>query len=297
MKRGSRRALLVGSLIVGLSGAGIAVGAEALRGLWTAEHSRWRVDKGGTATIVQLSLRRSAGRNSWNTSFHVPRTDLQGLTDATLIAPSADARFTFNRDAGTFVMEGRFQNGDGAGHFAFTPRPEYQADMKRRGYDVDDEEALSLAIHDVSRAFIDELAGLGYQALSLDQLTSLRIHGATTEYVRGLAALGYKKLAVDDLLSFRIHGVSPEYVRAFKAQGYEGLAADDLVSMRIHGVSPEFVKDLKGLGYSTVPVDDLVSMRIHGVSTDFIKRVQGRSGKAVSVDRLVSMRIHGEDRE
>ena len=43
----------------------------------------------------------------------------------------------------------------------------------------------------MSRAFIDELAALGYERVPLDDLVALRIHGASPEFIRGLAALGY----------------------------------------------------------------------------------------------------------
>jgi hypothetical protein len=287
-----------GAVVLAAAVADVAFPAEPLRGLWTAERTRWKVDTGGTATIVQLSMRRTGGKGHWNSSFSVPLEELEGLTDTVLDAATTEARFTWKRDPGGFAMEGRFQAGAGAGHFLFALNPEYQADMRRRGYgDIDEEKAMSLALHDVSRAFIDEMAGLGYRKLSLDELQSLRIHGATAEYVRGLASLGYRQIPVEQVLAFRIHGVSPDYVRTFKSQGYDRLTGEQLVSMRIHGVSPDFVKDLKSLGYSGVPVDDLVALRIHGVTTDFIKRAQGRSGKAVTVDRLVSMRIHGEGEE
>jgi hypothetical protein len=298
-----------------------------VKGVWTAERSRWRVEKGATATLVELSLRRVGGHGHWNSSETLPLTDLKGLTAEMLEAASSDVRFEWVKDAGTFACQGRFETGVGAGHFVFSASPDYAADMKRRGYgEIDEEKSLSLALHDVSRAFIDELAKLGYERVPLDDLVSLRIHGVTPDFIRGMASRGYRKLTtdqltslrihgaslefvnelqslgysglpIDGLVSFRIHGVSAEYIRAFKELGYEALTADQLVSMRIHGVTPEFAKELGALGYSKVAVDDLVSLRIHGVTTDFVKRVQGRSGKSVSVDQLVSMRIHGQNPE
>ncbi len=80
----SRVRTAVGLLVIAGAAAGAAAHAEALRGLWTADRSRWKVDKGGTATIVQLSMRRSAGRHDWNSSFPVPLTELEGLSDAQL---------------------------------------------------------------------------------------------------------------------------------------------------------------------------------------------------------------------
>jgi len=314
-------AALVAASSFGPAGARAASGT---RGVWTAERSNWRVDKGGTATIVQLTLRPVGEPHDWSSSHPVALDELRGLSAAQIEAASSEVAFAWKRDAGAFAFEGKFESGAGAGHFTFTPDASYMADMRARGYPVDDEKALTLALHDVSRAFVAELAALGYERVPFDKLVALCIHGARPEYIRGLAALGYKKLDLDqvvafrihgaslefigalqklgfrslspdDVVAFRIHGVTPEFIRDMQGLGYDRLTADQLVSMRIHGVSPEFVRDLKALGYSGVSVDELVSMRIHGVTTDFIRRVQGRSGKDVTVDRLVSMRIHGQE--
>ena len=315
-----------GSAEPGAGAADEASVGSGQRGVWTAQKQTWRVQNGGATTLVELSLRRVSGKGHWNSSETLPLAELRGLAAPALEAASADVRFDWTRDAGSFACTGRFEAGVGAGHFIFARNPEYAADMKRRGYgEIDDEKALRLALHDVSRSFIDEprqarlraraarrarsrsgstarawstsrgWPALGYRKLTVDQLTSLRIHGASLEFVREMQALGFTGLPTDGLVSFRIHGVSPGYVRAFKALGYDSLTADQLVSMRIHGVTPEFAKELKDLGYQQVAVDDLVSMRIHGVTTEFVKRVQARGGKPVDVDRLVSMRIHGQN--
>lgn len=236
-----RPALIVGSLLaLVVPAASVVVVRAEVRGLWTAERSRWRVEKGGKATLVQLSLRRTGGKGNWNSSFPVPRTELEGLTDAILDAPSGEARFTWRRDAGSFAMEGRFRDGDGAGHFAFTPSTDYRADMKRRGYgEIDDEKALSLALHDVSRAFIDELAGVGYKQVSLDQLTALRIHSVTPDFVKDLKSLGYSSVPVDQLVSMRIHGVSTDFIRRVQGRSGKAVSVNRLVSMRIHGEDRE----------------------------------------------------------
>ena len=268
-----------------------------ISGMWTAERSVWKIRGDGTATIVQLGLRRrGGGRSSWNSSFAVPLNDLPGLSSAEVDAPSADVRFELARDAGTVRFEGRFVDGAGAGHFTFTPSAEFAAAMRERGWgSLDAEKLFSLAVHDVSRPFLRELSALGYDRLTLDQAMSLRIHGATPEFVREVRSLGYNALTVDQLLSFRIHGVSPEFIRNLGALGYAKPTPDQLVTMRIHGVSAEFIRELKGLGYDAIPVDQLVSMRIHGVTPEFVKRVNARGASPATVDRLVNMRIHGRE--
>jgi hypothetical protein len=287
----SGRAVLLAAVAFSWSSALVA---QPIRGVWTADRSKWKVASGGTAVFVQLSLRRTGPHGNWDSSHPVLLSELPGLTEAQLDT-TADVRFSWKRDAGTFVLDGSFRDGDGAGHYVFAANPDYQADLKRRGYGgIDDEKSLALAVHDVSRAFIDELAKLGYDKVGIDDLVALRIHGATAEYVRGLASIGYKGLPVDKLVAFRIHGASLDWLREMQSLGYTGLPADDAVAFRIHGVTPDFVRSLKALGYDGLKPDQLVALRIHGVTPDYIRRVQGRAG-TVSVDHLVSMRIHGEE--
>ena len=268
---------------------------EPLTGVWTAERSRWKVAGEGTAHIVQLGLRRrGGGRGNWNSAFPVPLTELRGLSAAQIDGPRSEVRFELMRDAGTLTFEGRFQEGEGAGHFAFAPSAEFLAAMRQAGYgNVDGEKAFSLAVHDVSRAFIRDLGALGYERLTLDQLVSLRIHGASPQFIRDLKALGYSGLTVDQLVSLRIHGATPEWIRELAALGYRALAVDGLVSLRIHGAGPEFIRELKDVGYDRLTTDQLVSLRIHGVTPEFVKRAKTSAGRPVAVDRLVEMRIHG----
>jgi hypothetical protein len=106
-----------------------------------------------------------------------------------------------DRDAGRFFFEGSFRRGEGAGHFTFTPRPEFVAAMQQLGYPgLGDEKIYSMAVLDVSRAFVKQLDALGYSRLDLDELLSLRIHGADQTFIRAMKALGYDHLAADELV-------------------------------------------------------------------------------------------------
>jgi hypothetical protein len=258
---------LGGSIAAALATSSVPVhGAADTKGLWTAEPSRWKT-KSGSAVVLQLSLRRSAGkgRGDHHQSFPVALEELRGLDRTKLEAASAEASFALARDAGTLAFEGRFRAGEGAGHYTFSPSQEYLVAMARLGYgDLDAERVYSLAVHDVSRAFIRELDGLGYGRLAMDQLVSMRIHGAGPEFIRELKKLGYENLSVDQLVSMRIHGAGPEFIRELKQLGYERAAVNDLVSLRIHGVTPEFIRKVQGRGRTDVSLDRLVQMKIHG---------------------------------
>ena len=267
--------------------------AGDITGTWTAEPANWKGASAG-GPLVQLSLSRRRGtQGSSQHSNAVALAELRGLTADQMGAAASSVSFTRERDAGRFAFDGSFRGGEGAGHFTFTPRPEFVAAMRGLGYALDDEKLYSMAVLDVSREFVRQLDALGYSRLALDDLLSLRIHGADPAFIREVKDLGYDHLPVDDLVSFRIHGATPDFIRQMQSLGYRRLSAEDLVSLRIHGATPEFVRDMQSLGLSRLSAEDLVSLRIHGASPDFVRQLRELGYERVSAEELVSMRIHG----
>jgi len=175
---------------------------------------------------------------------------------------------------GTIDFTGPFQSGEGVGRFSFTPNRSYAATLQSLGLStashIDDEDLFSLAMHDVSIAFIRDMQSLGYRE-NLDQYVAFRIHGVTGEFSRAMKDLGVKGLSGDQLVAMRIHGVSTDYVRELRDLGYTGLSSDDLVSMRIHGVSSRFIRELASAGYHNIPVGKLVEMKIHGIDASMLR--------------------------
>ena len=289
-----------------------ALSTTGIRGTWTilaADNDR-----------VQLTMVRE--NSNWGQSIR--RSELP-LTDAQINATSeTPVHFALNRDAGVIDFTGSFEAGEGVGRFAFTPSSSYAATLRSLGVSsedaLDDKKLFSLAMHDVSTAFIRDMQSLGYRE-NLESYVRFRIHGVSTDFVRELRSLGYDKLSAEDLVRFRIHGVSPQFIRDMKGLGFEataedlvrfrihgatpefvramrdfdvkGVSAESIVRMRIHGVTPEFVRELSDLGYKSVDSDDLVRMRIHGVTTAFIRELANAGYHGIPIDKLVQMRIHG----
>src|SRR2546430_3538030 len=274
-----RRSLLYVSLLV----LAVPVAASAqIRGAWSA------LVKGDRVYLNMTRVNSTWGRT-------LPRTDFTIPDDAMTSAAETPVHFAFNRDAGAIDFTGTFQNGEGVGRFSFTPNRSYLATLQSLGVStdssIDEDDLFSLAMHDVSTAFIREMHSLGNKE-NLDQYIAFRIHGVSPEFVRELRSLGYDKLDADNLVAFRIHGVTPDFVRELRTLGYDKLDADNLVAFRIHGVTPQFVRDMKALGYSVDP-DDLVAFRIHGVTGEFSRAMKDLGVKDLSSDQLVAMRIHG----
>jgi hypothetical protein len=199
-------AAALGSAAAVVRSADGASAGDAITGTWTAEPATGKAASAG-GPLVQLSLGRRRGThgNSQHSS-PIALAELRGLTADQMSAGASSVTFTLERDAGRFSFDGTFRGGEGAGHFTFTPRPEFVAAMR----------------------------GLGYARLELDDLLSLRIHGASPEFARQLRDLGYERVRAEDLVSTRIHGVSPEFVRMVQASR-GAVSIERLVDMRIHG--------------------------------------------------------------
>jgi hypothetical protein len=157
-------------------GVGVSGGVDALTGTWTAVVSR--------ENTVQVSLRPDHRGTEFQRSLICAFTDLK-LSPEQVAGSSKDVSFELVRDAGVLRFAGRFQSSEGIGRFSFVASADFLASMRAFGYAaMDTEKVYALAVHDVSRWFIPELASLGYRGLGFDQLVALRVHGADAAFIR-----------------------------------------------------------------------------------------------------------------
>jgi beta-lactamase regulating signal transducer with metallopeptidase domain len=287
--------------------------AAVRTGTWKAE---WEGDKVQLESTMAWKSKGESHR--WQNGETYSANDLVGLTRG------PEVRFELRRDAGRFLYEGRFRGDRGSGTFTFQADPGYLRDMAALGYKLDDWKALTMALHDVSLAFVREIRSFGYQDSSLDTLVTFRIHKVnpglirelaaaglssvpaddlvqlqihqvSPDFIRGLAAAGYRDLRPDSLVQFRIHGDSVEQVRGLEEAGLHGLSPDDLVQLRIHDISADSVHGLIAAGLRETRVDDLVQLKIHGIAPEYLRGLTEAGLKGLSTDQLVQLRIHGVD--
>jgi hypothetical protein len=319
----TRRLTLLLAAALLLTGA-LQLTAATTRGTWTASISEKSADR---------MYLRTTRRQSENNGQTLPSSELANLTLAQINSASqVPVNFELRREAGTIAFEGVFKNGEGAGHFTFTPSSTYETSLRALGLstdelnhrrDDDDDPLFQLAMCDVSSAFIRDMRAAGYREsfetyismrifrvtpqlveefrqigfdhLPAQKLIAAQIHKATPAYIREMRAAGFTTLDLDDFVGSRIHGVTPEFAKQMKAAGYANLDHDDLMSFRIHKVTPEFIAELRDLGYRNIDADDLVAMRIHKVTPEFIREVRAAGYSNVPVEKLISMRIHNID--
>ncbi len=265
--------------------------------------SQWLTNAKPQADKVHLKLRyrmgdsKKDGDSDFNssTAFHIPIARLSGLTPAQITSVSGgQVRFQLVRDAGTLDCEGWFKDGQGSGHFVFTPNARFASDLKTRGYDAPtSEHQFMMAIHDVDLSLIDELRAQGFQQPALGQLVRMGTHGVRLEYVKELYGLGYRLKSVDELVRMVDHGVSLRYIRNLAALGYERLSVEELVRAADHGVSSEYIRNVQSAGYGRLAIDEFVRMADHGVNSKYMLALSELGYKQLPVEQLIKLADHG----
>jgi hypothetical protein len=259
---------------------------DAIQGTWQSD-AREQWSRRNDERWVSIQLER--GDNHHN-GFGVPAREVQALADP---AGNGPVHLTLRRDAGTFTFDGQLRDGRGSGDFRFAPDQQFAADMARLGYQgLSGEDLWRFAMFDITRDYATGYRRAGY-TLDADELVKTAIHGASPAFVQEVKQAGLGQPPVEDLIKMRIHGVTPEFVREMRGLGYSDLSIDTLVKLRVHGVTADFARRMADLGFKNAPLDRLVAFRIHGVSPEFIKSFTDLGYKSLDGDALVNMRIHG----
>lgn len=287
-------------------------------GEWLADFSRKNPEE------VQFTItRRSAGGGEHTTGEGILLSELQGLTREQAFGPRTNVNFRLVRDAGTFLCEGYFHEGKGAGFWTLTINQNFISALRSRGYDnltdddlftaaaldfkiksIDDlkaagfdhltyKELVEANIFKVTSDFIREMSAAGFENLSLKQLVEARIFKIDSQFVKEVEAMGFGRQPLRTLVEMRVHNITPEFIARMRSLGFENLSIRDLTELSVHGITPEFVNSIKAEGFPAISRQEAVELRIFGVDADFIRRVRAKGFNDVSLKQLVELRMHG----
>lgn len=291
-----------------------------IKGSWTTQVSSKRPDQ------VQITFSRSSDKGDYNNTMgeSFSLTELQGLNGADAATSSrSSVAFSLVREAGTVQCEGSFSQGRGAGFWTFTPNASFVSSMNSRGYtNLDDEDLLRAAFHNLTSKYIDELKSAGYDKLTFDQVVRAAGHEITTAYIRELrdagftnltmddiirasnheidskyvaqvGAMGFGKQSLDDVIRLRNHEIDQPYIEQMKSAGFSGLSADELIRLKNHEVTPEFVSDIKAEGYSTITADQAIRLKSHDIDRDFIRHAKSQGYPNATLDDIIRLSSRG----
>jgi hypothetical protein len=216
----------------------------------------WNITPSSTPGQVHLELRYrnvdSHGSEEWDESHDVPSPRI------------SNNAFTIHSDAGSFLAQGTFSNGEGGGTWTFTPNPNFRSELQRRGIDApSEEEQFALAMSDFKLSSLDALLAAGFARPSAHDLVRMTEHGVNDDYIAAVKGLQFSPKTVDSLIRLRDHGVTPQYMHELARMGYNP-SADELVRLVDHGVTAQFIERLRSHGYTHLSADELIRLRDHG---------------------------------
>ncbi len=169
----------------------------------------WTIQDMQVANRVLFSLQvTGGGKGNFQSSSEFDMSQVQGLTMAQMASPSGTiVRFDIMREAGTFICEGYFKAGNGAGTFVFKPSLSFVSQMASLGFpDVAEDKLFSMAVHDIGMRYAAEIHAMGLRVPTASKLIAMKIHGVTPGYVRKMQAR-WPEVTLDQLISLRIHGI------------------------------------------------------------------------------------------
>ena len=99
--------------------------------------NQWLIEFRNDEATLQLTMRyrrtQDGGSGHSNVGFGISLDQLDGLTREQVMSAAGNVvRFQMKRDAGTFNFEGWFKEGNGSGHFTFSPSSSFAADLNRQ---------------------------------------------------------------------------------------------------------------------------------------------------------------------
>jgi beta-lactamase regulating signal transducer with metallopeptidase domain len=119
----------------------------------------------------------------------------------------------------------------------------------------------------IDRALVQTALRHFGNAIGWEDLAALRDEDIGAQYLDALAGVGYNHLSVRDAIALKQNGISAEYVTAFAAQGYEHLSPSELIDLRNEGVDAEFLQQLAQHGYHGLSTAEVVRLHDEGLGS------------------------------
>ncbi|MDQ4123077.1 MAG: hypothetical protein M3209_16705 [Acidobacteriota bacterium] len=259
----------------------------AIKGEWTAQ---LKSNKPGE---IQMNFhRRSEKGGMMMTGDTMSLSEFQGLT-AEVASSKAIVNFTLAREAGSVSFEGIFQDGRGAGFWAFSPNQSFASIMRNRGYsNLSDEDLLRATLHNLTAKYIEDLKNAGYDSLEFRQLMRARTHDIDSRYIAEVKAMGFDRLPMETLIRLHNHRITAEFVQKWRSAGYENLTIEQLIRVKNHNLTPEFISGIKAEGYANVSTETAIRLKNHNIDRDFIQRAKAKGLNNVTLEELIRLRNH-----
>src|SRR5450432_1423150 len=143
---------------------------------------------------------------NWNNGRHFLLSEFSALPKGT------PGTFKLQREAGTIVFEGVFNNNEGKGTYKFEEDPGFKSYLAAQGFaNIKTELMLEIFFTDINKAYFEYLKSNGYTGITMEQLKDLAQQGISRKVLEEdftlFAKQNYGKVSIEKIVQLREHGV------------------------------------------------------------------------------------------
>ncbi|HVW15585.1 MAG TPA: M56 family metallopeptidase [Mucilaginibacter sp.] len=254
---------------------------------------------------VRMEFRSDDEDHGWsdNDSFLV--------SEFSALPKDTKADFTLKRDAGTMLLNGKFDGDEGYGHYKFTADQSFKNYLESEGIDnVDNNDEFAFFVINVRKAYVEMLKANGFTHLSKDNLISMAALKVDEPYIKFWKELGYNHLSTDQLVSGKALGITREYVQEIHNAGYTHLGFDQLISFKAQGIDGKYIASLKKANLNIADdgakkagntdrtdvlprAEDISSFKAMNIDSSYIRGLKNAGYKNIPMNELTGMKAVG----
>ncbi|MDQ3393563.1 MAG: hypothetical protein M3512_05555 [Bacteroidota bacterium] len=175
----------------------------------------------------------------------------------------------------------------------FTVNRKYIDFVKSKFININGDQLLAMAIHNVDQLYIDAIAKSGFKNLSADQLIAAKIHDVNPTIIKEIQLFGFDYLSMQKIIELRIHDVNENFLGGLKKAGFKDLTIDQAISAKIHGLNPSSIQEIKSLGFGDLSLSKMIELKIHEVDAQYIQGLKASGFGKLSVDEIMQAKIRG----
>jgi uncharacterized protein YnzC (UPF0291/DUF896 family) len=159
--------------------------------------------------------------------------------------------FTITRDAGSIVLNGKFEGEQGMGRYKFTGDKEFGSFLAKEGVkDTDEADLMVYFLVDVNKAYVMMLKGAGYKDLEKNELVPLAAMKIDAAYIQSIKSSGYPNISIQNLIPFKALDITPEYIQDIRKAGYTNISASQLISFKAQKIDGKYIADVRSASKS-----------------------------------------------
>ena len=86
------------------------------------------------------------------------------------------------------------------------------------------------------------IAGMGEK---VHKLMQLKLLGVNAEFMNEMHGLGFTNLTVEQVIQMKHQGINGEYVRKLRAAGFKNVSVNQMIDMKLHGIDEILLRNNK----------------------------------------------------